>query len=188
MAIAGLTPEMADALQQGWPRLLLAEIDHPSGTFYGWSGLGILDYDGHQWTGLGVLGKVAPVKSSSELAIQEITFTLSGLRPEELALLDEVVQGRTGLLWLACLDPAGNVVRHPWLQLDATLDYQSFNTSESGEVSVQVVGHSGFRTLERTLDEVWSPEDQKSRFPDDTGLDDLPFLQNQEITWTKNPV
>lgn len=179
------TPEMADAILSGKPRVPLIQVDHPSGMFRAWAGVGTLAYNGYDWTGAGNLITVAPVKATTDLNIQELKFTLSGVSPEMLALLDENVRNRIGIVWLACLDDRGRVIPDPWMMTECELDFQEFDASDDGSCKVSVVGRAGFYTLERPLDEVWSPENQKLTYPTDTGLDLLPALQNKKTAWTR---
>jgi hypothetical protein len=180
-----LTARMAEALKSGAPRIVLVEIDHPAGVFRCWTGIGQLSWNGQVWTGIGILGQIAPVRSTNELAIQEIVFSLSGVEPESLALLEGSVRNRTGVVWLACLDEQGLVVADPLELLTALLDYQSFSAQEDGTATVSIVARSGFYTLERALDEAWTPENQYLTYPLDTGLDMQPSLQNQQVNWTR---
>lgn len=176
---------MAAALVAGRPRIVLCKIEHPAGDFYCWSGVGPKEYSGHTWVGLGILGRVTPIKSTSDLVIQDVEFTLSGVNLESLALINGSVKGKIGTLWLACLDEYENIVVNPYQLLECELDVQDFVPSPDGSVALKITGHSGFYTIERAINEVWSPENQKVLFPGDTGLDLLPSLQNQDIAWTK---
>lgn len=179
-----LTARMAAALKDGSPRIGLAEIGHPSGTFRGWTGVGQLAYDGHTWTGMGTLGRVSPLRQASALEIQDVVFELSGVDTDSLAKLSGSVKGYVGKLWLACLDDKERVIPDPYLLCESELDVQDFAADESGSCTIKITGHTGFWSLERELNEVWSPENQKLRFPGDTGLDLLPTLENQDIGWT----
>ena len=178
-----LTRRMAEALVKNYQRIILCEIDHPDGMFRAWSGIGTLDYDGEDWIGLGVLGTIAPVKATTALMIQEVVFSLSGIDAQTLALLDGHVRNREATVWLACMDERGLVVADPWQLLVAQMDYQQFEASEDGTSRVSIIARSGFYTMERALNEVWSPENQKLTYPDDTGFDKLPTLQNKELVW-----
>lgn len=176
-----VTLHMARALAAGRPLLLLAEIDHPSGVARFWSGVGTLPWNGYTWTGAGRLGTVSPIRHTSDLKIQEIAFTLSGVSPDDVAELDDDVRNRSGKAWLACLDENGNVVSNPVQIVDAQLDYQSFSADDNSVITI--TARTGFYTLERALDERWSTEDQKRTYASDSGLDLLAELQNKSIQW-----
>lgn len=173
----------ARALAERAPLLLLAEIEHPDGTGYFWSGVGSLEWNGHTWRGAGTLGAITPIEHTTNIAIQEIQFTLAGADQEVVADLSDDVRNKGGRAWLACLNDMGGVVEDPFLIVDSELDYQSFKIDDDGTATIQITARSGFYTLERALDDVWSDEDQKSRFPTDSGLSQISKLQNQDLVW-----
>lgn len=180
-----MTFRMAQALRDRYPLCLLAVLDHPSGLFRAWTGIGSLEYDGETWLGLGLLGQISPVKSVTDLSIQEVRFTLSGVDAATLALLDPSVRRRPAQAWLAARDPqTDRIVADPFRLLDCEMDTQEFAVGEDGMATITIIARSGFYSLERSVDEVWSDQDQQRRFPGDTGLSHLATLQNQDVIWT----
>lgn len=178
-----MTFDMAQALRGGAPIVLLAELDHPSGVGRFWSGVGTLEWNGFSWTGAGILGTVTPIRHSNDLSIQEIVFSLAGVDPDVLAKLDDDVRNRAATVWLACLSDRGNVIPDPFVIVDAEMDFQSNNVDEDGTNFLTITSRSGFYTLDRSMNDVWSAEDQRSRYPDDSGLDFISGLQNQTLIW-----
>lgn len=178
-----MTWRMAEALRDGQPLCLLAEIDHPGGMFRCWTGIGTLSYNGHDWTGAGLLGQIAPVRAVTDLAIQEVRFTMSGVDPDMIQRLETSVRNRTARAWLAALDDEERIVADPYEILDCEMDTQEFRAEENGTVTITIIARSGFYSLERAVDEVWSDQDQQRRFTGDTGLGDLASLQNQDVIW-----
>lgn len=179
-----VTSKMARALADGNARALFASIDHPDGTGYFWSGIGTKVWNGHTWTGTGILGTVTPIKHTSDIAIQDITFSISGIDPAQLGELNNTIYNRVGSAWLACLDNAGNVVADPYQIIDAVLDYQTLSIADDGTATITITAHTGFYTLDRSVNEAWTPENQHFNFPGDSGLDMIPGLQNQNLQWT----
>lgn len=180
-----MTAAMAKALKGGAPRALIVEIEHPDGIGRFWSSIGTLAWNGETWAGTGVMGSVSPVTQTSDLSIQEMSFALSGVDPEVVSQLSDTVRNLSGRAWLACLNDRGGVVRNPYELIDAVLDYQTFEVADDGSgAQIKIIARSGFYTLERAIDECWSPEDQKVRYPGDTGLDMLPLLEKQDVLWT----
>lgn len=174
---------MAEALRAGRPLALLASIEHPDGNAYFWSGVGKLVWDGITWTGIGRFGGVAPVKHTSDLSIQEVVFSLTGVDSSVVTTLNDNVRNRTGTVWLACIGERGEIVPDPYQLLTSELDYQTFSIDEEGVATISIIARTGFYTLERAIDEVWSTEDQKKTYPNDSGLDMIAGLQNQDILW-----
>lgn len=178
-----ITRRMRDAIRGGYPLALFAEIDHPAGRVRYWTGVGTIVWAGQTWTGTSILGGVNPVKRTAELSIHEVEFSLSGMPSDALTWLAQDVRNRSAQLWLACIDPLGRVVRDPIEVLDALLDYQTLTAAEDGSVTIALIARAGFYTLERALNDVWSPEDQRARYVTDTGLDDIYRLQQQDVLW-----
>ncbi|TAK50233.1 MAG: hypothetical protein EPO23_03235 [Xanthobacteraceae bacterium] len=177
-------PKMRAAMLRGATPVLLAEIGHPDGTGYFWTGVGEIAWNGHTFTGAGALGSVAPITFSTELALRDITFGVRGVAPDDAARLGSEVTGLAANVWLASLED-GRIVGEPAQVVASTLDYQALETTDDGAVSLAVIGKGGFYTLERALDEVWSATSQKRIYPDDTGLDLIETLQNKELQWTR---
>lgn len=177
-----MTARMAQAIKQRKPLALLAEIEHPSGTGRFWTGIGKLVWNGNTFTGSGQLGTVTPISHTSDLTIQDIQFSMVGVDPTIVAQLNDDVRNLAGRVWIACIAD-GQVVRDPYQIVDAVLDYQSFSAGDDGTVVLSITAHTGFYTLARALDETWTSEEQKQIYPDDTGLDLIPSLQNQDLIW-----
>lgn len=178
------TQAMTEAIHAGYTLALLADIEHPSGTVHYWTGVGTLLYNGISYIGAGRFGSVAPVKHTSDLSIQEVVFSLSGVLPEEAAELEDNVRNDIATVWLACIGEQGEVVSSPYQLIGAELDFQSLSVSEEGEAILSITARTGFYTLERAINESWTPENQKQTYPTDVGLDFVPVLQNQEVQWT----
>lgn len=179
-----LTADMAAALQDGSPRGLFVAIDHPDGTGYFWTGVGSREWNGHTWQGAGKFGSITPIKHSSEIAIQDITFSISGIAQDVVDGLNDDVRNRIGKVWLACFRWDDSVVSDPYKLVDSELDYQVYEAADDGTTTVSITAHSGFYTLDRGVEEAWTPENQKLIDPNDTGMDYIPGLQNQDLPWT----
>jgi hypothetical protein len=175
---------MATALQDGYPRGLFVSIEHPDGTGYFCSGVGTRQWNGQTWSGTGKFGGITPIKHSSEIAVQDITFSLSGIPGSVVAGLNDNIQNLAGEVWLFCLGSDESIVRDPYQLIDSVLDYQTFTIDGNGTATIAVTAHSGFYTLARGIEEAWTSENQKQTFPTDTGLDMISSLVNANLLWT----
>lgn len=178
-----LTARMAAALQDGSPRGLFVSIEHPDSTGYFTTGVGSRTWNGHTWSGVGQFGSVTPIKHTSEIAIQDIVFSLSGVDADLIAELSDDVRNLSGKAWLYCLNYDDTVIPDPYQIIDSSLDYQTFMVGADGKCTIEITAHSGFYTLSRAMQEAWTPENQRALFPTDTGLDMVPLLQNQTLQW-----
>lgn len=178
-----MTAPMAEAILNGRPRGLFVAIEHPDGAGYFSTGIGSRTWDGHTWRGAGPLGKVTPIKRSSEIAVQDITFSLSGVDAEVASRLNEDIRNLNGSVWLYCTGPDDSVIADPYQLIDSELDYQVLDAQSDGTVTIEIIAHSGFYTLDRGVEEAWTPENQRLTYPTDTGLDMIPSLQHQDLQW-----
>jgi hypothetical protein len=172
------------ALKERAPLAVLVRVDHPDGVVRLWSGVGLLDYDGHEWTGAGILGSVQASRKSVELRIDEVTLSLSGIDPQALGEISDEIRNREADVWLAALTPRLRV-RAVMLIDNISLDHMTDSLSEDGTATLQVVGEAGFWQLQRVTDEVWSDANQQLKFPGDTGLGFIATMRNKQTNWTR---
>ncbi len=175
---------MAQALKDRRPLALLAEIDHPDALVHYWTGIGPMVYAGDTYTGLGRMGNIAPVGQISSMQIQELQFTFSGIPIDRATWLSDNIRNRSALAWLAAFDERGEVIDNPMPIVNALLNYQQFKIDDDGTASIILYAQTGFYSLERAIDEVWSTEDQQQRYPDDVGLDMIYLLRTRQTKWT----
>jgi hypothetical protein len=175
---------MARALLDGRPYGVFVAIEHPSGTGYFHTGVGTRTWNGHSWTGAGTLGSIAPVTHSTTIAVQDIVFAINGVDSSLIAQLNDVLYNRNGSAWLACFDENDRVIPDPYQIVNATLDFQTFKIAPDGTASIEITAHTGFYTLDRSVDEAWTPQNQRLTYPLDSGLDMIPSLVNQDLTWS----
>lgn len=175
--------DFSKALRNGCMPVVLVHVEHPDGDGYFWEGVRDLEYDGKTWKGAGLVGAISATRKAAELRLDEVRFTLSALNAEEVSKLSDDVRNRVATIYLAAITPAQRVVAV--YQMDEVLlDYQIDKVSADRNVTVEVVGQSGFWTLERSTDAAYSQEEQALLYPDDTGLSQIPALRNKDIAWT----
>lgn len=179
-----LTAAMAKALRSGAPRGLFVAIEHPDGTGYFCTGVGSRTWNGHTWASAGEFGKITPIKQSSEIAIEDITYTLSGIPSRLVEGLSDNVCNLNGSTWLACFHWDDSVVLDPFQLIDSELDYQVSTINDDGTATIDIIAHSGFYTLGRGVEEAWSASNQLLIDPTDTGMKYIASLQHQDLPWT----
>jgi len=180
--MSGLTARMKDAIREGCPLALLCEIDHPDGYVRVWSHTGTLHHSGHDWQGLGILGRVSPGSKSNTLGIKQVTFELSGVPPTSTQFLSSRVRNREAQVWLAAIKN-GAIVRDPYLMIWSKLDYQMLKLEDNGMARIQIVGNVGFWNIERATNIAWTHETQIATYAADVGLALLPELTDKESNW-----
>ena len=168
-----------------------------------WTGSGTLVYDGNSWIGTGSLLNISSVEETSEIAVRGATLTLSGMNSEVISLaLQSPYQGRVCNLYFgmfaqgSLLQEDGNYI----LLEDGTrinLENQEtgltqifsgymdeMNIEEGPDFGViELRVENKLIDLERARVRRFSSGYQKTRFPNDLGLDFVESLQDKDIVW-----
>lgn len=176
-----VSARMSRALREGAPIALLVEIDHPDGLVHVWSHSGTLVYNGFDWIGIGVLGRITAPQQSTALAIQQVTFEMSGLPPSVDKWLGKKIKNRQGRAWLAAVKK--QKVIDTFLVIDSVLDYATMKTDNDRSVTISITGNVGFVSIERAINLSWTHEWQQTQYPGDTGLSLIPQLTNKDSNW-----
>lgn len=186
VALSPLVPASLDrALRVGAPLALLAHFGLPDNPVRVWSRSGTLRYGGFEWQGIGALGRVSTPSLNAGLGLKEVRFELSGVPPSSTTFLVDNVRNCEAQLWIAVIQK-GRVVGEPWLILEALLDSQELEVGEDRLAKITLVGNVGIWSAERATNRAWTDEDQKARFPDDTGLSLMPEYVDKEIRWRQS--
>lgn len=169
--------------------VVLVKLDHRDGSVHLWDGLGILDFDGAEWQGVGRLGSVQIGASDIEVKVDDVVFTLSGIDEEFVSYLDQTVKGCMGWVWKAFLGPDYKV-RFRELLTECELDQPTFTSEPNGQATMKVAANGGFYFLENQSRAVWDTEEQRNYLvsigedPDsDTGFDMMSELKNLSLAW-----
>ncbi len=164
---------------------IMAEIDHPAGYVRAWTGIGTLQFGGHDWVGIGALGGVQGLQAASDIQIVDHAYILTNIPPDYEEFVNAKVKGRRASAYIAFLDDANKVIVEPLLIGRTTLDTNTLQVSESGSINLVIRGQSDLWQLEKPLNIALTSEEQKRRFPGDTGFDYITKLTVQRIAWTR---
>lgn len=176
------TSEVKAAIANRQPNILLAEFDFPWGVERFHSGIGTLQYGGHEWQGTGGLASVSGVSSETSAFIQTINFSLM-VDESTLIAMEEDIRGREAVVWMAWLDEFNQVIPDPIEIVAAQLDVATHKI-EGGAQVITLTGQTGFWTLSVPTRFMWSNDQQQFDFPGDTGWDRAPQNATKEITWS----
>lgn len=160
-------------------------MDHPDGEVRVWTGTGVIDHGGDDWLGCGQIAAINGVGSSSEPSVSAVTMTLSGVPADALSVAETDLKGRQAVIYHGILTPADRVIDDLLVADVVDMDRQETSVADDGTYTVVVHGQSGFWQLERPSNLLWSAEEQKKIYPDDTGFDALATLEDLEVMWTR---
>jgi len=175
-----ITTPVLDALNDAVIQPFFAvDLDLDSGSLYLWSGYGDLVIGSKTYLGAGQLLNISSIAETTEMEAKGATISMSGIPASFLSLaLDEPYQGRECRIYFGITsDPSAYVE-----VFSGELD--QMNIEEQAEAaSISVTAENVLVKLERPVVRRFTNEDQKSRFPNDRGLEFVASLQDKEIFW-----
>jgi len=177
-----LTAAMLTALAAGTVRPCpIAEIEVAGGFVRAWNGIGDLLFGGQNYTGLGDLAGVSPVKESSDIRANNVQFQLSGIPAAMMSTaLGSVRWNKSAKLWLGLLDASEALIADPYLMFSGFTDVPAIE--ESGATArISISAESRLVDLKRSRVRTYTPEDQRRDYPADKGFDFVAGLQDAQI-------
>ncbi len=140
-----------------------------------WSGIGDLSWDSKTWQGVGDLLKVEPSAETEEITPSSIRLTLGGIKSSFISLaLNSVRQGKAVNVWFGFIDSStGLIVSDPlgiYLLFNGRVDTIEIEEGPEGAI-ITLSAENRLTDLGRKRERRYTPEDQKSQFPNDKGLE-----------------
>lgn len=184
------------------------DLDFDSGPVYLWSGYGDLVIDDKTYLGAGQFLDISSISETTEMEAKGAVITISGIPSGFLALaLQEPYQGRECRIYFgvvlgskAILQESGSYLLLEDGGLFLTEDsgvnlteifageLDQMNIEEEADYSaISITAENVLIKLGRPIVRRFTNEDQKSRFPNDIGLEYIASLQDKEIYWGKTP-
>jgi hypothetical protein len=155
------------------------DLDFDSGSLYVWSGYGDLVIGAKTYLGAGSLLNISSVTETTEMEAKGATLSMSGIPSSFLSVaLQEPYQGRECRIYFGMTSNPSAYVEVFSGELD------QMNIEEAAETAVvSVTAENVLVKLERPVVRRFSDQDQKSRFPNDKGLEFVASLQDKDILW-----
>lgn len=163
--------------------IILYKAEFDSGDLLLWTGYGDIDYDGDTYVGSGDLLKMSQVEETQDLVANGVTFELTGVNTSIVSLaLNEEYQNRPITVYFGVLDDAGDLINDPYLMFKGVMDVMSISDDGSDSV-IRVNTESELSDMREGRARNYTPEDQKSEYPNDKGLEFVPTVQDIVLTW-----
>lgn len=161
-----VTQAVVEAAAPSVVAALLVFLDIPDDPVYVTDAGANLNWDGHEWIGVGQLGSIEGPSESLDAVAQPFRLTLSGVDPALIASANsEHYAGRDAIVYMAILDP------HTYAFLDEPTEHCSgeiavmtFN-ADRNQASVVVEVEHRLRRLPITRR--WTDPDQRTRHTND---------------------
>lgn len=163
--------------------IILYEGEFDGGTVRMWTGVGTLPWNGQSWVGRGEFLGFDTIAETTEVVANGVKITLNGQESALVAVaLAQCRMGFRGTLWLGFLDESGQIVPDPFQIFGGLLDVPTIQRNGDNSI-ISVSYESRLIGLTKPNDRRYTPEEQKIRFPTDTGFDFVAGLQDAEIVW-----
>jgi len=179
------------------------DLDFDSAPLFLWSGYGNLTIGSKTYTGAGQLLNISSVSETTEMEAKGATISVSGIPSSFLSIaLQEPYQGRECRIFFGVvvneelllesgglmLTEAGDIIVTEASGINLTEifsgELDQMNIEETGDTAtVSVTAENILVKLERPVVRRFTNEDQKSRFPNDRGLEYVASLQDKDILW-----
>ncbi|QUN06426.1 hypothetical protein KDN34_02885 [Shewanella yunxiaonensis] len=168
--------------QQHITAVLLVYLDFASGPIYVHSGVGDLVYEGINYRGIGVLGKIGSVKENGKVAPDKLTLGLSGIPSELLStMLTEYYQNRPARISVVILDNdtqlpiAGDVI------FAGRMDVAKLTDGDTSTISLNV--NSRAIDWKNARNGRYTDADQQAKYPGDKFFEFVPQAVDHELQW-----
>ena len=198
-----LTSVLRDVLDDKVVKAFFAiDLKFDSGELNLWTGLGSKTINGKEYTGAGNLLNFSTIEETSEIAARGATVTLSGVPSTIISIaLAEPYQGREAILYLGVIgqENSSTITSSTTITSDTNISsggtqdgmieifsgfMDQMNIDDSSETStVELKIENRLIDLEKPRNRRFTNQNQKSRFPNDDGLEFVEDIQDREIPW-----
>ena len=162
--------------------LILVELDFSSGTSRWHSGVGTVTFNNHEFTGVGVLGRLSNINETIDAQPARVSLELSGVPVELVAIaLADQYQGRSAKIWISLYAEHADLVTNAVLVFSGIMDTISGALGDMATLTVQL--ESRLADFLRPRIRRYTHEDQRLDYPGDRGFEYVPQVVEKEIVW-----
>lgn len=160
-----------------------ADLDFSSGHVRVHSAVGTITWGGYDWLGVCTFGTVTGLEEKAELSRKTVTYTLSGVPNDLIAVvLGEDYQGRSAKIYVGLMSTTTfQLVADPELLDSGSMDISDID--EGATCSVSITAESRISAWSRPMVRRYTDAEQQSRYPGDLGLEFLSQAVQKEIVW-----
>lgn len=174
-----LAPDFAEAVaaNEVSPAMLVF-LDFEGQPLRCWTGVGPLQYGGHEWLGFGTLGGVDPVEEYSDIRAGQVTMTLTGVPNNALSdLVDLTFKRRAAEIRLALFVGDTPTLIGVEMLMRGTMDTMKLTRNPQGS-TIKLGLTNELARLKESWGSLYTDAHQRSIYPDDTSLRFVPSMQD----------
>lgn len=160
----------------------LVTMDFPDGPVRASSLPFDVTLDGETYYGVSLLGTVSEISEGLDTRSYGVNVTLNGI-PSEFCnyIAQQKIQGRLIKIGLGFLDAEERIISEPLWPFVGRMD--TLDMKIGPETSVSIAGETLLIDWERPRLRKFTDADQKSRYPNDRGLEHVAEVANKELIW-----
>lgn len=149
-----------------------------------------VEWNGHTWLGLGLVGDISEVEQSKGVA-KPLNFTLPAADLALVALANgpaDEYRGGVVKMWMCPISETYQLIDEPELCWSGTMsamgiEIPEISVGEEATGSISLRCETSANGLRRPNNLRLNPAQHRSRYPDDPSLDYLPDLIGKPIVW-----
>jgi hypothetical protein len=163
----------------------LVQITFSNETIYVNSASMTINWNGHNWLGVGVLGNISTIAESSDTQANGIILTLSGIPTEYLTDALSFANGNgTAQVLLACMLANGSLVADPFPLYFGFTDAPTIDCSTE-TISLSIAVENRLSDMQRSQQLRYTDSTQRSRYPADASFQFVQYVADLFINWSK---
>ena len=176
---------------------LFFDIHHPDGIVRIWNGIGSIEYSESGrfnpplvFLGAGHIASFSGFENALRTRIQQVKMQLSNIPNQAIPNINTEVRGRPAFISLGIINENRQIVGNFINLMLVRLDYSTVVIDSNLTSTLTIIGNSGLIDLRNPSRRAFTKAEQLRRYPniDDTGLDDIPHLQNRNIVWNQGTI
>ena len=141
---------------------LFVQTTFATSTVYFWSGIGLINWNGQTWLGLGAMGSVSPIPEGTHMESRGLTLTLSGFDTTLLPLaLGEFQTGTPVIVYLG-LFSGGALIANPATAWSGRMDRPQIDI-DGRTSSISINCESRLLNMNVAVDRRYTPDESAAR-------------------------
>lgn len=168
--------------------VLFLEFNFSDGPERYWTGYHDIQMRGVTFVGSGDLIEVSPIKETTEVKANNVSFTVEGIETENIdRSLRKEYQNRRCRAWLGFMDENDRLIDQPDIIYVGRQDVMEISETADG-TTIKMNTENRLIQLNKSNGRRYTNEDQKMDYPDDDGLEFVADLQDKAIHFGKEAV
>jgi len=185
----GLSQDVIDEIESDliYPVIFL-EFQFSDGPERYWTGFHDIQMRGVTFTGAGDMIDISPIKETSEVKANNVSFTVEGIETDNIdRSLNKEYQNRRCRMWLGFMDENQRLIDQPDIIYVGRQDVMEISETADG-TTIKMNTENRLIQLNKSNGRRYTNEDQKMDYPDDDGLEFVADLQDKAIHFGKEAV